>query len=246
MIKPRNLVLAGFMLALGLVFNTAILAAEPANHKSAVTQSNPRIELKPKIIILLGAPGSGKGTQAVMLAKELKIPHISTGDILRENVKNGTPLGKEAKTYMDSGQLVPDKLVANLLYQRLSESDAANGYILDGYPRTVSQAKELQEHLRGKVEVQAIYLNVPDSIITERILNRAKQSEVARSDDTPDVIQKRLSVYHEQTEPVINYYKTAGQLTTIDADKEQTKTLEEILSVYRKNEKNSNKILVSP
>ncbi len=205
----------------------------PANKTNETNNERDLIKTKPKVIILIGAPGSGKGTQAVTLSKELKIPHISTGDILRENVKQGTPLGKKAKGYMDAGKLVPDELVSQLLYDRLSKPDATSGYILDGYPRTVSQAKELNEHLKDKVNIFAIYLNVSEDVIVQRILKRANESEVKRSDDTPEVIKERLKVYSEQTEPVINYYKQLGQLVTVDASKEQQETADKIISVYK-------------
>lgn len=219
---------------LSLLFNTTIMAAEISGKTSQTNNVKGAIKVKPKIIILLGAPGSGKGTQAVELAKELNIPHISTGDILRENVKRETKLGKEAKTYMDAGKLVPDKLVSQLLYERLSEPDATSGYILDGYPRTVAQAKDLNKNLKGKFEILTVYLDVSENVIVERILQRAKKSKVARSDDTPEIIKERLKVYREQTEPVISYYKQAGQLITVDATQEKQITLKEILSAYRK------------
>lgn len=222
------------VLSLSFLTNNAAWALENTHNATQSSNNNPAIKVKPKIIILLGAPGSGKGTQAVKLAQELNIPHISTGDILRENVKEETPLGKEAKGYMDSGKLVPDKLVSQLLYERLTKPDAASGYILDGYPRTVAQAKELNEKLKGKVEILAIYLEVSDKIIIDRILKRAKESEVARSDDTKEIIQKRLKVYYEQTKPVIDYYKHMGKLVTVDAKGEQQNTLDEILAAYRK------------
>lgn len=214
---------------------SSLMAAEQAN-KAIPASSQAVSSVKPKIIIMLGAPGSGKGTQSVKLAKELHIPHISTGDILRENVKNETALGKEAKSFMDAGKLVPDELVSKLLYARLAQADAVKGYILDGFPRTVSQAKELSEHLKDKVQILAVYLKVTDDIVIKRILARAKESKFARTDDTAEVIKERLKVYYEQTEPVIEYYKKENQLITVDGDAKQEDTFNTILSLYRKGE----------
>lgn len=223
-----------FTITLSLLLSLTIVAGELAEKTAEAPSIKTAVQAKPKIIILLGAPGSGKGTQAVKLAQELKIPHISTGDILRENVKQGTLLGKLAKTYMDKGELVPDKLVAQILYDRIAKPDAASGYILDGYPRTLAQAKELNEKLKEKANILAVYLDVDEDEIVKRILIRAKESEVARSDDKPEVIKERLKVYYLQTEPVINYYKQLGKLVTVDAKGDQEKTLESILSTYRK------------
>ena len=191
----------------------------------------------PKIIILLGAPGSGKGTVAVKLAQELKIPHISTGDILRENVKKETALGKEAKSFMDAGKLVPDNKVSEMLFQRISEPDAANGYILDGYPRTVSQAKELDTRLSGKTNIIVIKLSANDDILIKRIVQRGLESK--RSDDTAEVAKQRLKVYYDQTEPVIDYYKKKGILQSVEADKKPEEVFAKIMEVY-KNPKKAN------
>lgn len=220
---------------LGLLFITAVLSQglNAAEYSSAAHQHMKDPQL-PKVIILLGAPGSGKGTQAVKLSEELKIPHISTGDIFRDNVKNETKLGKKAKSYMDAGKLVPDSLVTELLKDRLTNPDTAHGYILDGYPRTVAQAKEFDHIIGSDAKIIAIYLDVHDDIIMQRIAKRAKETGGSRSDDSPQIAKKRLKIYHEQTAPVMDYYKKKGQLTRIDAEQGLEESYEEILSVYRK------------
>lgn len=194
-------------------------------------------------IIMLGAPGAGKGTQAKMIAAKYGIPHISTGDIFRSNIKNGTELGKKAKEYMDQGLLVPDELTVDLVNDRLGQDDCQKGYILDGFPRTIAQAEALAAALakRGEKPDYAIDVDVPDANIVERmsgrractgcgatyhvIHNPSKKGElcevcgeplVLRDDDKPETVQKRLTVYHEQTQPLIDYYKGQGILRTVD------------------------------
>lgn len=194
-------------------------------------------------IIMLGAPGAGKGTQAKMIAAKYGIPHISTGDIFRSNIKNGTQLGKKAKEYMDQGLLVPDELTVDLVNDRLGQNDCQKGYILDGFPRTIAQAEALAAALakRGEKPDYAIDVDVPDANIVERmsgrractgcgatyhvIHNPSKKGElcevcgeplVLRDDDKPETVQKRLTVYHEQTQPLIDYYKGQGILRTVD------------------------------
>ena len=194
-------------------------------------------------IIMLGAPGAGKGTQAQMIAKEKGIPHISTGDIFRANIKEGTDLGKEAKTYMDQGKLVPDELTVRILLDRVSKDDCKNGYVLDGFPRTIPQANVLDEELKklnDHVDF-AINVDVPDENIVNRmsgrracpkcgatyhikhvppkkegICDKCGESLVLRDDDKPETVKKRLSVYHEQTQPLIEYYTDKGILKTVD------------------------------
>ena len=191
-------------------------------------------------IIMLGAPGAGKGTQAKKIAEKFGIPHISTGDIFRANIKAGTELGRRAKEYMDQGQLVPDELTIGLLMDRVAQPDCADGYVLDGFPRTIPQAESLDRALGAPVDY-AINVEVPDEAIIRRMSGRracltcgatyhiehippkkegicdACGSElVLRDDDKPETVQKRLSVYHEQTQPLIEYYKAEGVLREVD------------------------------
>lgn len=194
-------------------------------------------------IIMLGAPGAGKGTQAKMIADKYNIPHISTGDIFRANIKEGTELGKKTKTYMDNGELVPDDLVVDLVVDRVGKEDAVNGYVLDGFPRTIHQAEALDAALAAlndKVDY-AIDIDVPDENIVNRmsgrracvscggtyhIVNIPPKKEgicdvcggklILRDDDKPETVQKRLSVYHEQTQPLIDYYTEKNILKAVD------------------------------
>ncbi len=194
-------------------------------------------------IIMLGAPGAGKGTQAKKIAEKYSIPHISTGDIFRANIKNGTELGKKAKTYMDQGLLVPDELVVDLVVDRVAQDDAKNGYVLDGFPRTIPQAKALDEALAklGEKVDYAINVEVPDENIIRRMSGRRAcvscgatyhlvhippkkdgicdtcgSELILRDDDKPETVKKRLDVYHEQTQPLIDYYKESGILKEVD------------------------------
>lgn len=194
-------------------------------------------------IIMLGAPGAGKGTQAKKIASKYNIPHISTGDIFRANIKNGTELGMKAKTYMDQGLLVPDDLVVDLVVDRVNQADCADGYVLDGFPRTIPQAEALTEALKklGQKVDYAIDVNVPDENIINRMSGRracvgcgatyhmvyapTKQEGICdtcggelilRDDDKPETVGKRLNVYHEQTQPLIDYYSREGILRTVD------------------------------
>ncbi|MDO5345536.1 MAG: adenylate kinase [Lachnospiraceae bacterium] len=194
-------------------------------------------------IIMLGAPGAGKGTQAKKIAEKYSVPHISTGDIFRANIKNGTELGTKAKAYMDQGLLVPDELTCDLVVDRIQQKDCENGYILDGFPRTIPQAEALDRALKAMGEKidYAINVDVPDSSIVNRMSGRractscgatyhivynAPRAEgvcdacgeklILREDDKPETVQKRLSVYHEQTQPLIDYYEAAGVLKTVD------------------------------
>lgn len=194
-------------------------------------------------IIMLGAPGAGKGTQAKKIAAKYEIPHISTGDIFRANIKNGTELGKKAKTYMDQGLLVPDELVVDLVVDRLNQDDCKNGFVLDGFPRTIPQAEALTEALQslGQSMDFAIDVDVPDQNIinrmsgrracvgcgatyhiefaptkTEGICDHCGGELILRDDDKPETVKNRLKVYHEQTQPLIDYYTKAGILHTVD------------------------------
>ena len=194
-------------------------------------------------IIMLGAPGAGKGTQAKKIAEKYGIPHISTGDIFRANIKNGTELGKKAKTFMDKGLLVPDELVVDLVVDRVNQEDCANGYVLDGFPRTIPQAEALDKALAamGQKVDYAIDVDVPDENILKRMSGRracvdcgatyhivyapTKEENVCdkcqgelilRDDDKPETVQKRLNVYHEQTQPLIDYYTEKKILAKVD------------------------------
>ena len=165
-------------------------------------------------LIFLGPPGAGKGTQALALAEKLQIPHISTGDILRQALTARSPLGMEAQSYMDRGELVPDNLVQAMVEERLQQSDITSGWILDGFPRTVSQAEFLAGLLPklGHGSVQVINLDVPDDILIERLLGRG------RPDDTEDVIRRRLEVYHADTKPLIGFYSDRQQLVYVNGN----------------------------
>ena len=194
-------------------------------------------------IIMLGAPGAGKGTQAKMLAEKYGITHISTGDIFRANIKNGTELGAKAKEYMDKGLLVPDELVVDLIMDRFKADDCKNGYILDGFPRTIPQAEALDAALAANGEKidYAVNVEVPDENIVNRMSGRRAcvgcgatyhlvyaptktegicdvcgKELILREDEKPETLKKRLKVYHEQTQPLIDYYTKAGILKTVD------------------------------
>ena len=194
-------------------------------------------------IIMLGAPGAGKGTQAKKIAEKYSIPHISTGDIFRANIKNGTELGMKAKTYMDQGLLVPDELVVDLVVDRLGQEDCANGCVLDGFPRTIPQAEALDAALTkvGQAVDYAINVEVPDENIVNRMSGRracvncgatyhivyaptkvenvcdtCQGDLILRDDDKPETVQKRLNVYREQTQPLIDYYTKKNILVEVD------------------------------
>ena len=194
-------------------------------------------------IIMLGAPGAGKGTQAKMIAEKYNIPHISTGDIFRANIKNGTELGKKAKSYMDKGQLVPDELTLDLIMDRFKEDDCKNGYVLDGFPRTIPQAEALDAALKANGEKVdfAIDVDVPDENIVKRMggrracvncgatyhivysptkvegkCDKCGEELIVRDDDKPETVLSRLDVYHNQTQPLIDYYNEQGILKTVD------------------------------
>ena len=205
-------------------------------------------------IIMLGAPGAGKGTQAKKIAAKYNIPHISTGDIFRANIKNGTELGQKAKTYMDQGLLVPDELVVD----RVNQEDAKNGYVLDGFPRTIPQAEALDKALAelGQKVDYAIDVDVPDENIVHRMGGRRAcvgcgatyhleyaptkaegvcdvcgKELILRDDDKPETVLKRLGVYHEQTQPLIDYYTNAGILRTVDGTIDITDVFQAIVDI---------------
>ena len=169
-------------------------------------------------IIFLGAPGAGKGTQAEIVSRRLGIPSISTGAIIREAIKSGTPMGLQAKEYTTKGQLVPDDVVIGIIKERLSAPDCANGFILDGFPRTVPQAAALGEM---GVELDAVVsIEVPDEVIVERMTGRRVCDKCGtplsvRADDQPDVVKQRLRVYHETTEPLKDFYASTGKLKLV-------------------------------
>ena len=213
-------------------------------------------------IVMLGGPGAGKGTQAKIIAEKYNIPHISTGDIFRANIKDGTELGKKAKTYMDAGALVPDELVVDLIADRLTWDDTKNGFVLDGFPRTIPQAQALTRALADmstQLDV-AIDIEVPDQVIIDRmggrracvscgstyhIVNIPPQKEgfcdkcgaelILRDDDKPETVKKRLDVYHDQTQPLIDYYNEMGVLKEVDGTTSMDEVfaqIADILGVY--------------
>lgn len=209
-------------------------------------------------IVMLGAPGAGKGTQAQMLAKKYDIPHVSTGDIFRMNIKNGTELGLEAKKYMDQGLLVPDELTVRILLDRVAKDDCKNGYVLDGFPRTIPQANVLEDALTklGDKIDYAINVDVPDENIIRRmggrraclacgatyhiehvppkkkgICDKCGQELVLRDDDKPETVKNRLQVYKEQTQPLIDFYTERGVLHNVDGTKDMNEVFDAIVAI---------------
>ena len=209
-------------------------------------------------IVMLGAPGAGKGTQAIKIAEKYSIPHISTGDIFRANIKNQTELGQKAKGYIDQGLLVPDELVVDLVVDRVKKEDCTNGYVLDGFPRTIPQAEALDKELlkTGESSDYAIDVEVPDENIVKRmggrracpacgatyhiefaptevedVCDHCKAGLILREDDKPETVQKRLNVYHEQTQPLIQYYSEKDVLVKIDGTKDIEDVFETIVAV---------------
>jgi adenylate kinase len=178
-------------------------------------------------IVLLGAPGSGKGTQAALLEKELGVPHISTGVLFRAAVENETPLGKKVQSILDAGELVPDDLTLELLEERMVQADAADGFILDGYPRNLAQSESLEALLEklGRPVDEAIQIDVDSEQVIARIAKRA--AEQGRSDDSEEVVRNRMRVYEEQTAPVVDFYGERGLLTRVLG----TGSIEEVLSL---------------
>ncbi len=167
-------------------------------------------------LLLIGPPGAGKGTQAARLSARLDVPAVSTGDIFRDNVRAGTPLGMLAKSYMDRGEYVPDSVTDDLIKDRLSAADATGGFLLDGYPRTIAQVRTLDEYLaeRGESLDAVVQLTADREETVQRLLRRATQQ--GRSDDTEDVIRRRLEVYAEQTAPLIDLFASRGLLVSVD------------------------------
>jgi adenylate kinase len=173
----------------------------------------------PVDLVILGPPGAGKGTQAGRISADVGIPHIATGDMLREAMEAGTPLGREVKPIYDAGDLIPDELMIGLIRERLSAPDTGAGFILDGFPRTVRQAEALAGMLAEIDRELAVVLRfeLPEEVAVERLVGRAR--EQGRADDTPDVIRHRLEVFRSKTEPVVRYYRDTGLLVDIDADR---------------------------
>ncbi|HEX5017057.1 MAG TPA: adenylate kinase [Actinomycetes bacterium] len=165
-------------------------------------------------LVLLGPPGAGKGTQAAVIAEKLGIPHIATGDIFRANVGQGTPLGQEAKSYMDAGELVPDHVTNAMVADRLAQSDAQSGFLLDGYPRNLGQADVLSELLAEKGAPLDVVVELV--VDTEHVVQRLLARGEGRTDDTEDVIRHRLEVYREETAPLVDYYRERQLLRTVD------------------------------
>lgn len=205
------------------------------------------------VIILLGPPGSGKGTQAKLLSQDFQIPQISTGDLFRENMTAQTPIGQKAKNFIQSGHLVPDEIVLGMLYERIAKPDCDKGYLLDGFPRTIPQADHLAQHHNVNTTLFVLSLEVPDEEIVKRaagrlvcrqcgsiynqnlfppkkegICDRCGGEVYRRFDDEPDVVRKRLKVYHDQSQPLIEYYDHQGQLTTFDGIQSQEKVHQEL------------------
>ena len=209
-------------------------------------------------LIMLGAPGAGKGTQAKKISAKYGIPHISTGDIFRANIKGGTELGMKAKAFMDQGQLVPDEITIGMLLDRIKEDDCQKGYVLDGFPRTIPQAESLTKaltELGDKID-WAVNVDVPDENIISRMSGRRAclgcgqayhivynapsqegicdvcgQELVLRDDDKPETVQKRLEVYHKQTQPLIDYYRGAGVLAEVDGTKDLEEVFQDIVKI---------------
>ncbi len=213
--------------------------------------------MKQKIIVLIGAPGSGKGTQAKILSQEFQLPHISTGDLMREEVKKDSPQGREIKKFQESGLLAPDEFIVDLLFNRTSQKDCERGFLLDGFPRKISQGEILQQRLpKEENEIIAIYLHVHDDVIIDRAAQRRtcgkcgaiynlKSSPPAngstcdvcngelllRNDDLPEVVKQRLIVYHDLTEPLIDYYKKQGCLHEIDGEQTPEQVFQQVKSI---------------
>lgn len=209
-------------------------------------------------IVMLGAPGAGKGTQAKMIAEKYGIPHVSTGDIFRANIKNKTELGAEAKKYMDQGLLVPDELTVKILLDRVARADCRNGYVLDGFPRTIPQAEVLDQALE-KIGDQidfAVNVSVPDENIVKRMSGRRAcvgcgatyhiehippkkegicdtcgMELILREDDKPETVQNRLNVYHSQTQPLIEFYQKKGILQTVDGTVDMKAVFDAIVAI---------------
>lgn len=248
----------------GLFISSALLSYYAAGIEDVLDASlfsYRNVDEKGKVfmkIIMLGAPGAGKGTQAKQIADKYKIPHISTGDIFRANIKNGTELGQKAKKYMDQGLLVPDELTCDLVMDRIQQDDCRNGFVLDGFPRTIPQAEALDaalDQIDQKMDY-AINVDVPDENIVERmsgrraclncgatyhvvsiptkvegICDRCGEPVVLRDDDKPETVQKRLTVYHDQTQPLIEYYDKQSILKSVDGTQQMEKVFADIVAI---------------
>ncbi|MFZ0565303.1 MAG: adenylate kinase [Chlamydiales bacterium] len=225
---------------------------------SIVIMRNPSTD--PTVLIMLGAPGAGKGTQAIHLSDQLKLPRISTGDLFRENLKKNTDLGKQARAYMEKGELVPDPLVLSMLFKRVDQKDCKKGYILDGFPRTIPQAIALDEKLSAaKSQTIVLSLEVPDEEVVDRLTGRLicevcqapyhkkahppKQDKICdrcgghliqRADDSEAVVRDRLQVFHEQTEPLKEYYRVQEKLILIDGSLSKENTMAQIDASLKK------------
>ena len=213
-------------------------------------------------IVLLGPPGAGKGTQAKSISNKYSIPHISTGDIFRKNISENTPLGIEAKSYIDKGLLVPDEVTINMVNDRLSMDDCKNGYLLDGFPRTVEQAEALDKFLseRGEKLDTALLIEVPSNFIVERMTGRrvcpscgasyhvkfnppvvegkcdvCGSDLIQRKDDTMEIVQDRFNVYEAQTQPLIDFYRNKNQLSAVDGTKAINEVFESICEILGSN-----------
>ena len=209
--------------------------------------------MKVPVYILLGPPGSGKGTQAKRLAESLEIPHISTGDLFRENIQNKTELGVKAQSYVDAGKYCPDELVLDMLYDRIARKDCGKGYILDGFPRTIAQAEAYREQVIDDAELSAILLEVPHVMIIDRMAGRITCKKCGamyhkhfsppkamgicdscggalarRKDDHPDVVKERLEIYETQTRPLVDYFESLGLLRRIDGNQSASVVFEKI------------------
>lgn len=232
---------------IGFIFMVGVLMS---GHASTVSRSE-----KPLVVILLGPPGSGKGTHAGPLSSQLGIPHISTGDLFRENIRSQTLLGTKAKAFMDKGNLVPDELVLDMLFDRVSRDDCKGGYILDGFPRTIPQAVALDQRLINKVQLVVLNFSLADSAIIERVTGRIACKDcgrpyhkkfdppkneavcdgcggplIQRDDDKEEIIRKRLEVYRAQTEPLIQHYaKQKDVLREIDSRKEKAQVFHDVM-----------------
>jgi len=209
----------------------------------------------PTVIVLLGPPGAGKGTHAGPLSEKLSLPHISTGDLFRSHIREQSKLGAIAKSYIDAGKLVPDALALDMLFDRISKSDCAQGCILDGFPRTVAQAEALDQRFKGEAQLVALNFDIPDQALVERITGRIACKECGRpyhlrfdppknptrcdgcggtlyqrADDTVEIVLKRLEVYHAQTKPLIDYYKQGAlRLKNIDSNQRKDQVLNDLL-----------------
>ncbi len=232
----------------GLMYMVGLLFSNPT---SAIACA----ENRPLVIILMGPPGSGKGTHAGPLSQQLHLPHISTGDLFRENIRSMTPLGVVAKNHMDKGELVSDDLVINMLFDRTAQTDCKEGYILDGFPRTLAQARALDQRLKGCKRVIVLNFNLSDEMIIERVAGRiickscgrpyhkkfdppqnelicdnCKGALIQRDDDKEEIIRKRLEVHRAQTEPLISYYANQKEvLREIDSQKEKEAVFQDVL-----------------